>query len=135
MKKLIIGLVFGLIVLSIHGQDIIKFRTTDFCYQLKSVDSGSWLDWSEWITVNILVVINVKDLQIKIYSETVQVYDITELYDERFNDKGESITEFRAVDQDGDFCGIRLMTRNSGQLQLYIDYSDIRWVYNIYSVN
>ncbi len=136
MKKLMLVLIIGLVAFSVYGQNVIKLRTTDFCYQTKSEYSGEWLGWSNWQSVNILVVIDLSKLQIIIYSEALQVYDIVESFDIRYNSDYDEIYEFRAIDQDGIYCGIRfIIGDDSGRKQLYIDYSDMSWVYNVYSVN
>ena len=35
------------------------------------------------------------------------------------------------IDQDGDYGSIRFRKQYNGTIQLYIDYADIKWVYNI----
>jgi len=87
------------------SQDVLKMRTSSFSYKVKN-DIGRWTDWSDWESANILVVID--DDRVTIYSKTTQEYDIIQVLDDYVDGDGDHTYPFRAVDQDGDVCKIRL---------------------------
>lgn len=135
MKKLMLGILLSFFTLTICGQSVLKLRATDFCYQTKDY-YGYWTNWSKWQSTNILIVINLNTLRITIYSEYTQEYDIIEYYDERVDSNGDFVSEFRAIDQDNVRCGIRFVDKAGyDESHLYIDYSNMRWAYNVYSIN
>lgn len=136
MKKLTLSII--LVLLSAFGfaQSIYKFRSTDLAYQYYDSYYGSWSSWSDWQSTSVLIVIDLYKERITIYSSELQQYDIYENYDERIDSDGDYVNEFRAIDQDGIRCGIRFITNdNTSRSQIYIDYSDMRWVYNVYSLD
>ncbi len=106
-----------------------KYRTTDFAY--KELINNNWTDWSEWESSDILVVINLDREIINIYSDEMQEYDIYEWGEFEDDGKGGETLEFKCVNKDGLRCGIRVRKQHDGQLQLYVDFRDIMFVYNI----
>lgn len=129
MKKLILGLVITLFAFSTYGQGISKLRATHSCYLIKSSYSGNWLDWSDWEPVNIIIVINTNKLRITIYSDVRQEFDITEIYATT-----DDVIEFRAVDQNGIYCGIKFV-EEFNESHIYIEYSDMKLAYNVKDIN
>lgn len=71
---------------------------------------------------------------VTIYSKVTQEYDVIEVLseDERDPDGGVSTT-LLCVDADGTRCHMRLRSQSNGALQLYIDYSNVSFVYNVES--
>jgi hypothetical protein len=135
MKKLPLIIVLCIFHLSLLAQNsnIIKLRSTHFCYQVKY--DTYWSKWSDWEDTNILIVANIEDSRITIYSDEVQQYDIIEVVDIFTDDDGDEITKFRAVDQDGLLCEIRFVSRTDlDREEIYIDYSDMRWVYIVVGI-
>lgn len=108
-----------------------KYQTTSFAYKTYDYQWKRWTEWSDWENSSMLVVISLDREVISIYSQSIQEYDIVEYQgEERDSDGGESV-KFLCVNEDGLRCNIRLRTQRDGQRQLYVDFSDMMWVYSI----
>jgi len=127
MKKFLLMILFVLCVNGVDAQTY-KFKTTDFAY--KGVVNNQWTDWTDWQSCDLLVVISVDRNMITIYSQDTQEYDIVEYQGEETDNEGKSM-KFLCVNEDGLRCLIRLRVQNDGAKQLYVDFSDAMWVYNI----
>lgn len=108
--------------------EVVKLKATSFAYMTQT--NYGWTDWTDWESCNILVVVNVDKDIITIYSNETQEYDIVEELDSETDSKSISY-KFLCVNEDGNRCHVRLRVLDSGQMQLYIDFSDARWVYNV----
>lgn len=87
-------------------------------------------DFDDWTTVNIPITFNLTTDQIIIYSKRVQTYYIYK-YDTYISNEGLNAVRFYFVDQDLDNGTCRLVIRKDGTSQIYIDFSNITWVYNV----
>lgn len=128
MKKIL--LILSLVLFSfveVNAQNY-KYYTTDFAFKVKA--DGSWSDWSDWIETRCLVNINLDREEINIYSDTPQEFTIYDCDDDVFDDsEGGSQFEMSCIDADGLRCSVRLRVQSNGQLQLYVDYNDVMYVY------
>ena len=131
MKKL------SLIILSILCASLLesaaqnyKYMSTDFSIKILQ-DNGYWSDWSDWAESHCLININLDREEINIYSEEPQEFTIYGMEEtERDSDGGEQL-KFKCIDVDGLRCSVRLRVQSDGQMQLYVDYSDVMYVYCI----
>lgn len=87
-------------------------------------------DFDDWTIVNIPITFNLTTDQIIIYSQRVQTYYIYK-YDTYISNEGLNAVRFYFVDQDLDKGTCRLVIRKDGTSQIYIDFSNITWVYNV----
>jgi hypothetical protein len=130
MKKMLLCLSFLMLCGIASASDILKWQATELAYKTTD-DWGNWSEWSDWEDCSVLIVINTATDRVNIYSSTPQEYDVydtePEVYD---NDGGSSIT-FHCVDANGLRCDMRIRVQANGQVQLYIDYNDIMFVYNV----
>lgn len=87
-------------------------------------------DFDPWERVNIPIVFNLTTDQIIIYSQRTQTYYIykSETY---ISNEGRQAVRFYFVDQDLDKGSCRLVIRKDGTSQIYIDFANISWVYNV----
>ena len=87
-------------------------------------------DFDPWERVNIPIVFNLTTDQIIIYSQRTQTYYIykSETYT---SNEGRQAVRFYFVDQDLDKGSCRLVIRKDGTSQIYIDFANISWVYNV----
>ena len=130
MKNII--LLFTLLLsYSICNSQVLKFRSFSSC--IKSKTSYGWTKWSEPTENNILIVFNLDKERITIYSKETQVYDIYRTYKRETDSDGDYTYKYSCIDADGLRCSIRWVKLNSqeGRLQVYIDYSDTMWMYNV----
>jgi hypothetical protein len=78
---------------------------------------------------------NFDDDIIKIYSNEQQTYVITEYGDEKDDGQGGRMWSLDVIDQDGDKGTVRLRIEKGGNSQLYVDFANVMWVYNVTSIN
>ena len=106
------------------------YKTTSMA--IKAKQNGYWSNWSDWQQCTIAICMNLDRSLITIYSNNTQYYKIVELGEAPYDDSGKQIL-FYAIDGDGDRCTVRLRVENATQnSQIYIDFSDVMWVYNVY---
>lgn len=105
------------------------YKTTAFASQ--KVVNGSWGKWSDWQDSNMDMVIDLDNDIVTIDSPTKQVYYITEYVGNFTDNSGGKQVEFAFKDQDGDRGHMRLRIETNGNSQVYIDFSNVRWCYNV----
>ncbi len=130
MRKLMLAL---LMILSLQAVDaqVKKYRATSYSYKTYSYTYDVWTSWSDWYSCNINVYLNLNTDVITIYSNKTQVYKVYTSSDAYRDDNGGTQVKFTVIDQDGDKGTVRLRVTDDGKSQLYVDFADIMWVYNI----
>ncbi len=131
MKKLFL-LICMLTTITIVQAEVIKLQATSFAYKYQN-EYGYWMDWSEWEYTSILIVINIDNNRINIYSKAPQEYDIFDYKENEYDKDGGETMTLRCIDADGLRCDVRLYMARNGNRQLYVDYNDMIWVYNVIS--
>ena len=127
MKKNFV-LLFMCLTVTVSAQTY-KYYTNSFAY--KEFENGYWSEWSDWKPSHLLVVISFDRQIINIYSEEMQEYDIYEYNGEETDTDGGQSLKFNCVNRDGLRCQIRLRVQKDGSQQLYVDFSDVIFVYGI----
>ena len=90
-----------------------------------------WTDWSEWEDSGMIITLNMTKDVVEILSPKAQIYHITE-YDDFYIDKdGGRTAKYSFVDQEGYKGVIRLRIEKDGNSQMYVEYANIMWVYNL----
>jgi hypothetical protein len=133
MKKLLL-LIVAVFALNFAFAQVYKLKATDFAYMYKS-NYGNWSDWSTWDECSVLCTVDINKDRITIYSKETQVYDIIENSDTFYDEDGDLVWNLVGIDNEGIQCVVRILKKSSGTTQLYVNYSDIRWVYNVYSLD
>ena len=105
------------------------YKTYQFAIKYKT--NNVWGGWSDWQPSNIKMKIDLDDDIITIYSEKVQVYRVLESMGTYTDDSGGRQTKFFVIDQDDDYGCVRLRIEKNGNSQVYIDFNDAMWVYNV----
>ncbi len=132
MKKfLVFTLLLFVSVFASHAYaEVLKLKA--YSFSARSTDRyGNWSDWSDWSDCNILVVSD-DDSRVKIYSEETQEYDIISSEEEVSDNQGGKVIEFHCIDKDGLRCSLRLRIDKNDNIQLYVDYDNLSFVYNVY---
>jgi len=111
---------------------VIKLRAYSYSYKYYDYDTYKWSDWTEWVDCKILIVIDMDEFRIKIYSKIDQEYDIIDYDGEKYDYEGNTTLTYQCIDKNGLRNNIRFVKRLDDEKQLYIDYSDIMWVYSVY---
>lgn len=128
MKKLLILLLLGITLFS-NAQKY-TYKSTAYAYKYVN-EYGYWTDWTDWQSSNVKITIDTDTSILSIYSKTPQVYYLKE-YLGRFEDEKGGI-QHRWLIRDNEYlrAELRLRKELSGNLQLYIEYRDAMWVYNV----
>lgn len=134
-KKSILVFLLFLISQLMTGQ-ITKFKSSSYAYSVKNENTGSWSKWSDLEETEVLITVDLSSDRIKIFSKMEQVYDIIKYYDKEVDKDGDETLKFHCVNDDGLKCYVRFVILNSrnGRRQLYVDFADMMWVYNIYKL-
>ena len=107
------------------------YKTTSMAIKYVN-DNGYWSDWSDWEKCTIAICINLNTDVITIYSNKTQYYKVVETGEPPQDKTGRQVL-FYCIDGDGDKCTIRFRIENSnGNSQIYVDFANIMWVYNVY---
>lgn len=132
MKRIlfILGLLFSLSPLS---AEVWKFTAYEFSCRYYDTYAYSWSSWSDWEDCNLLIVVDTYKERVTIYSSETQVFDIISTTGTRRDSNGNDISQFTCIDSRGLRCGMRVINCQNGTNQLYLDYSDFMYVYNIQS--
>jgi len=140
MKTLLKSLCLTTVVLfsfcmTSYGQ-VYKFKSTALSMQTK-INEYRWSAWDAWEETSVLITVDINKERITIYSKEIQIYDIANYEGETTDNDGDTTISFYCVDKDGKTCRIRLvkLISQDDTKQLYVDYSDARLVYNVYSLD
>lgn len=128
MKKLLIFILFVVMGITTSMAEILWFKTTDFAYRIKNY--GTWSSWSDWEASSMNIKIDTGQDIIVIYSPETQVYKVLSLENPPYDSNGTQV-KFKVIDQDFDIGYIRLRVEHSGNSQIYVDFSNVSWVYNV----
>ena len=129
MKRILITLMLLSVFCFSYAQTY-TYRTTEFAY--KQMNSyGRWSDWTPWEDSDMYITINFDTDVVKIYSPVTQTYRITQYIRNYTDSSGGTQAEYKFIDQDGDYGNMRLRIERNGNSQIYIDFANIMWVYNV----
>lgn len=123
MKKFILIFVFLLGLNIANAQEVEWLKAYELAIKIDN-------EWSDWEDVNIDVKIDFSRDRITIYSAKTQIYEIIKEVEPPYDSYGEQLA-YKVIDQDDDIGRFRFRVQNNGSKQIYIDFDDISWVYNI----
>ena len=111
----------------------IKMKTSSVSYIEKN-NKNEWGKWSDFVKAELLVTIDAKKDRIVINSAQIQVFTIKS-YGDKMETETSKIVPFDCVDNNGSKCKILVITRKDegNRMQLYVNYSEVKFVYNIYN--
>ena len=113
---------------------VFKMKAFAFTYKYEQ-ENGTWTDWTEWDECNVLCIIDANKERITIYSKETQVYDIIENEGSYYDEDGVWIWPLVGIDNDGGMCRVRIVKKESGDIELYVDYNDFIWAYSVYKLD
>lgn len=112
---------------------VYRFKTSSLSVMDKN-DKGAWNKWSEFKKAEILITLDGNKDRFIVNSKDLQLYKI-ESYLEKISTKNDDTVGFNCTDNDGAKCVILIVTRKNenNRMQFYINYPDLKMVYNIYN--
>lgn len=132
MKRILMLLV---LIMTLCGTAIAQtqwYKTTAYA-EATVLSTGRYI-WSDWQSSNMNICFNLGTDTIIIYSPRRQVYTIYDTYNNGnayVDNSGGQNVKFYVIDQDGDLGEIRLRIERNGNSQIYVDFSNVAWVYNV----
>jgi len=111
----------------------IRFKASSVSFTDKD-DKGSWNEWSDFVKTNVLITVDAKKNLIVVNSAEVQSFKIKS-YGEIQDDDEVNIVPFECVDNKFSKCTIFIITKKkeNNRMQFYINYNEVKFVYNIYN--
>ena len=132
MKRLILLLVLMLGLTTVKAE-ILWFKATHYAIKIAKINAYGdyvWSDWTDWEKCSVYVKMNTDSDLVEIFSNKKQAYRLVGEAETPYDDSGKQVG-FKVVDQDGDIGTLRLRIQNNGTSQIYIDFADVKWVYNV----
>lgn len=119
---------------NIHAQTI-NFKTSSVSITEKN-ERGKWSEWSDFVKADLLITIDGKKNRIVVNSPEIQVFTILS-YGEKTEDSSNKVVPFECIDNNGSKATIFVITKKKedNRMQFYINYSEVKFVYNIYNSN
>ena len=111
----------------------IRFKTSSVSYTDKK-DGGNWNEWSDFVEANVLIALDAKKDLITVNSSEVQSFRI-KAYGEIEDTAETNIVPFECVDNKFSKCTIFIITKKkeNNRMQIYINYNEVKFVYNVYN--
>ena len=132
LKLLSLFLLFSFTVQKSYSQPI-RFKTSSVSFTDKK-ENGSWNEWSDFVNANVLIKLDAKKNTITINSQEVQSFKIKS-YGEIIDNDEVNIVPFECMDNKFSKCQILIITKKkeNNRMQFYINYNEVKFVYNIYN--
>lgn len=113
----------------------INFKTSSVSITEKN-EKGKWSEWSDFVKADLLITIDGKKNRIVVNSPEIQVFTILS-YGEKTEDGSNKVVPFECIDNNGSKATIFVITKKKedNRMQFYINYSEVKFVYNIYNSN
>lgn len=128
MKKFLV-ILFCLIGL-VASAETQWYKANSYAY--KQINSyGYWTNWTNWISCDINIKFDLSSDIIVIYSNRTQVYKVTSYNGQYPDNNGGVQAHYRVYDQDGDYGTLRLRIESNGNSQIYVEFANVMWVYNV----
>ena len=129
MKKivLILGLLLSFSIM--YSQEIEYY--SNFTSYKRLIEKDKWTDWTNWREYYVEIVFNTDSNTITIYDENiVKVYKIHPIY-EKLEDSNSITIKYKVIESENNCLYIRFRNQHDGVKQLYLDYKDLVYVYNL----
>ncbi|MCY1481851.1 hypothetical protein D9M68_153920 [compost metagenome] len=109
-----------------------RFKTSSYSVMEKNA-KGGWGKWSDFKDTSLIITLDGDQNRIVVNSAQTQLYNI-EVYGETIENETDKTVTFNCIDNSGDRCVIEIITRKKqgNRIQFYINYPDLKIVYNIY---
>lgn len=129
VKKIILGILLMFIFMTSSFSQVINFKATSVA--IKEVG----YKWSDWKKCDILITFNLRTDKVIIYSKSIQIYKVLTQGQSYIDESGGEQVKYDVIDQDDDLGDMRLRVERNGNSQIYIDFADVSWVYNVVRID
>jgi hypothetical protein len=134
IKVIIPFLILFFSIQNISGQ-VYRFKANSFSI-LEKNNNGKWGKWTDFNNTPVAIILDGKKDRIVVNSQEIQMYRIL-AYGEKIIEKNQETIPMKCADNNGGLCTILIVTKkNEGnRKQFYINYDDVKIVYNVYVSN
>lgn len=126
---------FFLLFLSIQSvsAQVYRFKADSFSIIEKNAN-GKWGKWTDFNKTPVVISLDGKKDRIVVNSKEIQLYTIL-AYGQKVVEKNQETIPMKCADNSGGLCTILIVTKkNEGnRKQFYINYDDVKIVYNVYA--
>lgn len=129
-KKFLLTLMLIIGCFTSKAQSQMSFTATSLAIATVNEYTGQYT-WSAWQQTRTPIVFDLMNDVVYIYSNSPQRYTLVSDGREYVDSGGGRQVEYKIVDQDGDRGSLRLRIERNGNSQLYVDFADIAWCYNL----
>jgi hypothetical protein len=132
IKILSLFLLFSFGIQNVSAQPI-RFKTSSVSFTEKNA-KGQFNEWSDFVNANVLITLDAKKNAIIVNSQEVQTFKIKS-YGEIIDNDDVNIVPFECMDNKFSKCQILIITKKkeNNRMQFYINYNEVKFVYNIYN--
>jgi hypothetical protein len=111
---------------------IYRFKADSFSIIEKNAN-GKWGNWTDFNQSPVAISLDGTKDRIVVNSQEIQIYTIL-AYSEKVVEKNKETIPMKCADNAGGLCTILIVTKkNEGnRKQIYINYDDVKIVYNVY---
>ncbi len=104
------------------------YKTTAFAEA--KIYNGTYY-WGDWQSSSLVITFNLNTDVITIYSPKTQIYKVYKTGNAYTDSKGGRQITFYVIDQDYDKGTVRLRIESNGNSQVYVDFLNCAWCYNV----
>lgn len=134
MKVIKVIIPFFILFFSIQNisAQVYRFKADSFSIIEKNAN-GKWGKWADFNNTPLVIILDGKKDRIVVNSQEIQMYRIL-AYGEKIIEKNQETIPMKCADNNGGLCTILIVTKkNEGnRKQFYINYDDVKIVYNVY---
>jgi hypothetical protein len=109
-----------------------RFKADSFSLIEKNAN-GKWGNWTDFNQSPVVISLDGTKDRIVVNSQEIQIYTIL-AYGEKVVEKGKETIPMKCADNSGGLCTILIVTKKNedNRKQIYINYDDVKIVYNVY---
>ena len=134
MKKVFFLTVAGFLLLfsSNVSAQILRYKASSFSV-MEKIAKDKWGDWSDFEPSTVMISIDSKKSRIVVSSQEIQLFKIMS-FGEPIKNKNTETLILNCLDNDRGSCSIIIITHKDedDRVQFYINYQDVKMVYNVY---
>ena len=111
---------------------ILRYKATSFSV-LEKTSKNNWGDWSEFEPSTVVIVVDAKKSRIVFNSREIQLFKIMSFGEPIVSKNAETLI-LNCIDNDRGSCTIIIVTKKNedDRVQFYVNYDDVKMVYNVY---
>ena len=130
--KFLLPFFFLLFFIQEVSAQVYRFKADSFSIIEKNAN-GKWGKWTDFNNTPVVITLDGNKDRIVVNSKEIQLYSIL-AYGEKIVEKDKETIPMKCADNTGGLCTILIVTKKNeeNRKQFYINYDDVKIVYNVY---